>query len=165
MGLTRADLAPTMPCCATVVPALLLLLLLAQSGVSQEGQKVKFGARVEQAKSKCSGRSAKCQFGFTFKERRVAGRGTSSLCSLARRRKKKKKRKVIGEYQALVKDCHPLRRPILKWGGRLGRGSGLIHVSVNRRTEHRWKRIDLRRLREPLGRVRLLLLLLLSRLM
>ena len=28
-----------------VVPALLLLLLLAQSGVSQEGQKVKFGAR------------------------------------------------------------------------------------------------------------------------
>merc|ERR1711953_803770 len=66
--LTRADLAPTMPCCATVVPALLLLLLLAQSGVSQEGQKVKFGARVEQAKSKCSGRSAKCQFGFTFKE-------------------------------------------------------------------------------------------------
>merc|ERR1712001_241820 len=66
--LTRADLAPTMPCCATVVPALLLLLLLAQSGVSQEGQKVKFGARVEQAKSKCSKGVAKCQFGFTFKE-------------------------------------------------------------------------------------------------
>merc|ERR1712083_1000413 len=75
--LTRADLAPTMPCCATVVPALLLLLLLAQSGVSQEGQKVKFGARVEQAKSKCSGRSAKCQFGFTFKEEEARRGGRS----------------------------------------------------------------------------------------
>merc|ERR1711990_390619 len=56
------------PCCATVVPALLLLLLLAQPSVSQEGAKVKFGARVEQAKSKCSGGGAKCQFGYTFKE-------------------------------------------------------------------------------------------------
>jgi len=55
-------------CCATVVPALLLLLLLAQPSASQEGAKVKFGARVEQAKSKCSGGSAKCQFGYTFKE-------------------------------------------------------------------------------------------------
>jgi len=56
------------PCCATVVPALLLLILLAQPSASQEGAKVKFGARVEQAKSKCSGGSAKCQFGYTFKE-------------------------------------------------------------------------------------------------
>merc|ERR1711990_1150770 len=56
------------PYCATVVPALLLLLLLAQPSVSQEGAKVKFGARVEQAKSKCSGGGAKCQFGYTFKE-------------------------------------------------------------------------------------------------
>merc|ERR1712212_774056 len=56
------------PCCATVVPALLLLLFLAQPSVSQEGAKVKFGARVEQAKSKCSGGGAKCQFGYTFKE-------------------------------------------------------------------------------------------------
>jgi len=55
-------------CCATVVPALLLLLLLAQPSASQEGAKVKFGARVEQAKSKCSGGGAKCQFGYTFKE-------------------------------------------------------------------------------------------------
>jgi len=53
---------------ATVVPALLLLLLLAQPSASQEGGKVKFGARVAQAKSKCSGGGAKCQFGYTFKE-------------------------------------------------------------------------------------------------
>merc|ERR1712223_36491 len=53
-----------------VVPALLLLLLVEQPSEAQKenGGKVKFGARVEQAKSKCSKGVAKCQFGFTFKE-------------------------------------------------------------------------------------------------
>merc|ERR1712066_597210 len=56
--------------CVKVVPALLLLLLVEQPSEAQKenGGKVKFGARVEQAKSKCSKGVAKCQFGFTFKE-------------------------------------------------------------------------------------------------
>jgi len=97
---------------STVVPALLLLVLHPTTQESSpQGGKVKFGARVEQAKSLCSGGSAaKCRFGFRFTEE--SGRERTVIFVPPKEEDEEDEEEVKGRGRTLHTSHFTLRPPI-----------------------------------------------------